>query len=117
MKAFSESRWEESDAQLDVQESAEKALRAGAVPALVRDRVPEFVARARIGLADWSLERRLSGERPRTPLTEQVLSECVDFLVALHASGVQEEGEPAAAIEDAALIAELAPRQAQAVPV
>jgi hypothetical protein len=100
--------------QLDAQESVSEQLRSRSAPTKVRERVPELVARDRLGLADWSLERRLPGNRAVAPLSGRVLSGCVDFLVALHMTPGRSENAPAAT-EDAARIAELAPSEAAMV--
>jgi len=101
--------------QLEAQDSVSKTLRSQSVPAVVRERVPELVARDRLGLADWSLERRLPGKRPLPPLSEQVLSDCVDFLVALHVSSVRDYEAQARAGDEAVRLAELVPSEADAV--
>jgi hypothetical protein len=70
--------------QLSNQLSALAALGSAELPAVVSDRVPWPLASAEQGLAFWSLERRLAGQRPRPALSDRVLADCVDFLVALH---------------------------------
>ena len=51
---------------------------------IVADRVPWVITRGRTGLAEWSFERRLAG-RPAPPvISDDLLADCLDFLVALH---------------------------------
>jgi len=64
------------------------------------------IASGRSGLADWALEERLSGARPEPRLPARVLSDCLDFLAALHASGPR-NSEKRTPIDDAKLIAEV----------
>jgi hypothetical protein len=97
--------------QLDAQETAAKALRSASAPAAVRERVPELLRRERLGIAEWTLERRLPGTPAVAPLSERVLAQCVDFLVGLHACGGERDGAPSVR-EDVARIAELVPGEA-----
>ena len=98
-------------AQIANQAAALAALDDGDVPASVSKRLPLVLARGRIGLAEWSLERLLPGARPPRRISEPLLADCVDFLVALHgvesgrtggrtlrelAAGVAEVSSPAA---------------------
>jgi phosphotransferase family enzyme len=53
----------------------------------VAARVPWPVAHGTTGVADWSLERRLPGAEPSPPLTDHLVAECSEFLVALHKAG------------------------------
>ena len=69
--------------QIDNSLAALEALRAGDPPAAVADRVPWPLARGKTGLADWSLERLLPGERPSREVPEPLLGDCIDFLVGL----------------------------------
>src|SRR5205807_6006863 len=64
-----------SRCQLERQLRALGALRATAPPPLVADRVPLPLVHGRSGLADWSLERRLHGDRPRLPLDASLLEQ------------------------------------------
>jgi hypothetical protein len=80
-----------------------EALGAGEVPPLVGSRVPWHLARGKQALADWSLERRLSGSPAHGELTKHLLGECVDFLVALHGCGPHDGRSRAAA--DAEVVA------------
>jgi aminoglycoside phosphotransferase (APT) family kinase protein len=84
--------------------AALEALGAGEVPPLVANRVPWQLARGKEALADWSLERRLSGSPAGGELTEQLLGECVDFLVALHGCG-RGDGTSRTAVTDAEVVA------------
>ena len=70
-----------------------EALRAGGPPREVADRVPWPQARGRVGLADWSLERLLTGSQPPRAVPEHLFGECMEFLVAL---GGLQGGEDAA---------------------
>jgi Phosphotransferase enzyme family len=68
---------------IDDQRDALEALTATGPPEVVRDRVPWLVGSGKLGLADWSAERRLHG-RPPPRLSRRVLADCIDFLVALY---------------------------------
>jgi hypothetical protein len=72
--------------------AALEALRAASPPADVADRVPWPLARGRIGLADWSLERLLSGANPSRSVPEPLFGECLRFLTAL--GGLREIDRP-----------------------
>jgi aminoglycoside phosphotransferase (APT) family kinase protein len=72
---------------LEEQEAALAALAAEDPPALVADRVPWVVASGRTGLTSWSLERRIDGARPPMRLREPLLTDCWDFIQALHRLG------------------------------
>jgi hypothetical protein len=59
-------------------------LVASALPgAVVRERLPRLYGCGVAGLAYWSLEGRLAGDKP-SALTDSVLSDCLEFLVELH---------------------------------
>ena len=82
--------------QLERQAAAHTALRQARLPEHASELISWLEARGRTGLADWSLERLMRGARPATPLSEQVLAGCVEFLVALHgADGVVDTRDPA----------------------
>ena len=69
-----------------------EALDAARPSETVRSRVPWVVARGKSGLAEWSLEQRLPGERPRGAIAGALLGDCIEFLVglnALRATGVE----------------------------
>jgi hypothetical protein len=70
-------------AEIDNGIAALEALRAVSPPSDVGDRVPWPLARGRVGLADWSLERLLPGRRPQRNLPEPLFSDCLGFLIAL----------------------------------
>jgi aminoglycoside phosphotransferase (APT) family kinase protein len=92
-------------AQVERQIGALEALRAARVPQLDATRIPWPIATGNAGLAIWSLERAHSGRPPRR-VSGSLLSECVTFLVALHASAVP--GAPAKSpTADAEVIADV----------
>jgi hypothetical protein len=70
-------------AEIDNGVAALEALRRAGPPPEVAERVPWPVARGRVGLADWSLERMLSGANPARSVPEPLFGECLEFLVAL----------------------------------
>lgn len=72
-----------SRAQIDNGFAALEALRALEPAPAVADRVPWPLARGRLGLADWSLERLVPGARPPRDLSDALLGDCVDFLAEL----------------------------------
>ena len=96
--------------QISEQLSALDALRSQRPPGIVADRIPWPLARAEPGLGVWSLERRLPGQRPRPELSERVLADCVDFLVALH--GVGGSGEELLADQAETVASVCAPEEA-----
>lgn len=63
--------------------AALEALRSASPPPEVSDRVPWPTGRGRVGLADWSLERLLTGSRAARDVPEPLLGDCLQFLVAL----------------------------------
>jgi aminoglycoside phosphotransferase (APT) family kinase protein len=73
--------------QIESQLAALEQLRAADPAPTIAERVPWPLAHGRAGLAVWTLERRLPGARPLPALPHAVLEQCVDFLVALHATG------------------------------
>ena len=87
---------------------------AAALEELRRTRAPELdpsciswpISSGRSGLADWAFEERLSGTRPQPSLPARVLADCLDFLAALHASGLR-NSEKRTPIDDAKLIDEV----------
>lgn len=95
-----------ASSQISAGHAALEALAAGDVPPLVASRVPWLLARGKESLADWSLEQRLSGSPVAGELTEQLLAESVDFLVALHGCG-RPDGPVRAAAADAGVVAEV----------
>jgi Phosphotransferase enzyme family len=72
-----------SRGQIDSGFAALEALRAGDPPDAVADRIPWPLARGRIGLADWSLERLMPGARPPREVSGALLDDCVEFVAAL----------------------------------
>lgn len=85
------------------QRSALEALRTGTLPEEVESRVPWPLGHGKTGLADWTVERRLSGEPPPGAVQGQLREECLDFLVALFAAGTG--GAPASPAADAETVA------------
>lgn len=78
-------------------------LRERDVPALVESRVARQLARGKHGFAEWSLEQRLPGAPAAGELSDALLSECIDFLVALHSCAGG--GRRASLAADAELVA------------
>jgi aminoglycoside phosphotransferase (APT) family kinase protein len=94
--------------------TALEALRRTGPPSVVSDRVPWILDAGRTGLAEWTVERRLPGSEPPERLTDHLLADCVDFLVALHGAGAGQASTPLA--EHAAVIAAVCdPRDSDAV--
>jgi aminoglycoside phosphotransferase (APT) family kinase protein len=63
------------------------ALEAADPPLEVAERIPWVIAHGRVGLGEWSLERRLRGARPDRRLEGPLLDQCLEFLVALRRAG------------------------------
>lgn len=47
-------------------------------------RPPQLLAQGTVGAAAWSLEQLMPGSSASSPLTQDLMRDCVDFLVALH---------------------------------
>lgn len=78
---------------------------SSAAPPTVADRVPWVLAAGREGLADWLLERTLAGTPATARLSERLMSDCLEFLAALHLAG-SDPGPTGALVEDAAILVE-----------
>src|SRR5436190_9425161 len=74
-----------------------EGLRAGGAPDVVAERIPWPVGAGELPLARWMLEPRLPGAHPAT-VDGPLLDDCLDFLAALFAAGVD---EPPARLADA----------------
>ena len=80
-----------SRGQLKRQAAAQSTLREAQLPREVAELVAWVEAEGRTGLADWSLERRLLGAQPPPAFSDQLLADCVDFLVVLHGADTTAE--------------------------
>ena len=96
--------------QIEKQREALAALEIAGSPPIVAERIPWEISSGRCGLADWSLERTLSGKQPRRPVTGPLLADCLDFLVALHRTG-RSPRRDGLLLGQAELIAEAWPRE------
>jgi Phosphotransferase enzyme family len=74
-------------AEIDNGAAALEALSALSPPPEVEERVPWPEARGRVGLADWSLERLLSGAQAPAAVPEPLYGDCLAFLEALAGFG------------------------------
>jgi aminoglycoside phosphotransferase (APT) family kinase protein len=81
------------------------------------DRAPDPAVSERIawpldsgttGLARWSIERRLAGRPPDGPLSRELLSECIEFLMTLHEAR-REDDEDVSLADCAAAVAPYRP--------
>lgn len=91
---------------MERQRVALESLAAFVPPPVVSDRVPWVIARGRTGLAVWSFERRLAGHPAPPVLGDNLLADCLDFLVALH--HVAHDSPPSRSlVEDAEVAADL----------
>jgi aminoglycoside phosphotransferase (APT) family kinase protein len=77
--------------QLGRQRDVLATLGAASLTPSVARRVPSLLGHGRTGLAEWSLEERLPGAAPPPRLSDGLLDECVDFLLALHEAGNNSE--------------------------
>jgi hypothetical protein len=82
--------------EIELIRAALAALADAAPPPAVAERVPWILDQGRVGLADWSRERRLRGATA-TDLTDLLLADCLDFLVDLFGAGGNAGGEPSLA--------------------
>lgn len=95
---------------MERQRVALESLAAFAPPPVVSDRVPWVITRGRTGLAHWSFERRLPGRPAPQVLGDDVLADCLDFLVALHYTA--HGSAPARSlVDDAEVVADLVDSQ------
>jgi peptidoglycan/xylan/chitin deacetylase (PgdA/CDA1 family) len=101
-----------SGRQISAQVKTLRALHAASVDPLVAGRVSEPLAHGRTRLAEWSVERRLPGATAGG-LTEPLMRDVVDFLVALHRS--PDGGAGADAADDAAAVGSFTPADADAL--
>jgi aminoglycoside phosphotransferase (APT) family kinase protein len=77
--------------QLGRQRDVLATLGASSLTPSVARRVPSLLGHGGTGLAEWSLEQRLPGAPPPPRLSDRLVEECVDFLVALHEAGNNRE--------------------------
>jgi aminoglycoside phosphotransferase (APT) family kinase protein len=94
--------------QIRNQRAALATLQAFGAPPLVAERVPWQLAGGRCGLAEWSLERRLPGSRAKHPVSGPLLTDCVDFLVALHSLPAA-DAQRSTLLEQAEIVARATP--------
>jgi Phosphotransferase enzyme family len=64
-----------------------KSLRHSSTDPRVLSRSPSILGYGDTELGTWSLEQRLPGSPARPELSDGLLAECVDFLLALHETG------------------------------
>jgi len=86
------------------QRAALELLLAAEPEPVVTQRVPWLIAHGEIGLAAWSLERRLPGSVWARALEQKIVADSLDFLVALFAAGGSSEPRAAPA-QDAEAVA------------
>jgi aminoglycoside phosphotransferase (APT) family kinase protein len=88
---------------IELQKTALERLAAGSPPPVVAQRVPRILAAGKLGLGDWSAEELLPGRTAPHELAPELLSDCIDFLVALH--GVERSENGARLVESAKIVA------------
>lgn len=81
---------------IELQEAALERLAAADPPPVLEQRVPKLLAKGRLGLGDWCVEERLPGRIAPHELDDELMEDCIDFLVALHGIGRGEPGPPLA---------------------
>lgn len=91
---------------LEEQRASLERLEERRPPAVIADRAPRILSQGRAGLAVWSAERRLRGTRAPVQLTDRLLADSLEFLVALH--GLESDGPPRSLARDADVIASIA---------
>jgi aminoglycoside phosphotransferase (APT) family kinase protein len=72
---------------IEAQKRALDALRSADPPLVVSERVPWLLAHGESGLAVWSVERIAPGTLAPPSVTGRLLEDCIDFLLALYATG------------------------------
>lgn len=92
---------------IELQQTALELLISTRPPPVVAQRVPRVLAAGRLGLSDWSAEERLPGTSP-PELGPELLTDCIDFLVALHGVG---GGPGTLLLEDAEVVAAFCRRE------
>jgi aminoglycoside phosphotransferase (APT) family kinase protein len=98
---------------LDAHVRALERLGGTGVDPVVGARLPSVLASGHEGSAGWALETRLHGAPPWAPVDDTLARDCVDFLVALHATGGL-GGSPWRAASCAAEVARLSGRDTRA---
>lgn len=78
---------------------------SSAAPATVAQKVPWILAAGREGLADWLLERTLPGSPAPPRMSGALMSDCLEFLAALHLAG-RDRPAAAALVHDAEILVE-----------
>jgi peptidoglycan/xylan/chitin deacetylase (PgdA/CDA1 family) len=68
---------------IDAQCAAFAALGAPGLDPVIKERIPWIIDEGWVGLARWSLEPRVPGQRVDNRITPLLLDDCVDFLVHL----------------------------------
>jgi aminoglycoside phosphotransferase (APT) family kinase protein len=67
------------------------ALEASSPSPVVASRIPWLRGAGTVGIAEWSLEKRLPGTPPPLNLSDPLLAECVEFLAELYLAGTDSE--------------------------
>jgi aminoglycoside phosphotransferase (APT) family kinase protein len=87
--------------------AAIESLERTSPPEIVANRVPWIIATGDAGLAGWLLELRLAGSVPSPKLTDELVADCIEFLVALHRLK-GDDAAPVSLIERSEIIAQAA---------
>lgn len=69
------------------QQASLTALGSADLDPAVTARIPVGAASGKAGLAAWTLERKLPGDRPAAPLSSALVDDCVAFLIGLYHAG------------------------------
>jgi aminoglycoside phosphotransferase (APT) family kinase protein len=92
---------------MESQRQALEQLRVSGSSPFVHARVPWPLAGGRLGLAHWSLERRLSGSPHGQSLGEALLEDCLQFVVELHQAREGPGASPESLVHGAEVVAAL----------
>jgi hypothetical protein len=95
--------------------AALEPLETTSPPPIVAERIPWLRGAGTVGLAEWSLERRLPGSAPPLKLPDTLLEECVEFLAELHLATRGQEPDALLAERAEVIAATCEPAAAEAV--
>jgi hypothetical protein len=89
-------------------DALERLWSAPRIPEVIAAQAPRVLAGGTCGVASWSLESKLLGVAAGRPVTGRLLSDCTDFLLALHGMH-RVPGEAGVLLEQAETLATVCP--------
>jgi CelD/BcsL family acetyltransferase involved in cellulose biosynthesis len=100
--------------QIESQLAGLGALREAAPPAELADRISWVTGDGRVGVARWTVERRLEGDPAPSPLPGPIVRDALDFLVELHGLDGP-HGNGGSVERDGEVVARARPQHADAI--